>query len=60
MNGQTQEQRDREAEANLRARLAWCHGPERADRIMAGEDARAAEDQWRWHLLGHPALKSRP
>ena len=36
----------------LRARLVWAHGPERAARIIAGEDVAARFDELAWERLG--------
>jgi uncharacterized small protein (DUF1192 family) len=40
------------AEWMTRERLAWAHGPERADAIMDGRDPAANLDQALWRSLG--------
>jgi len=43
----------------LHRRLAWCHGPERAARIMGGFDTAANRDLASWARLGGSSTPSR-
>jgi len=49
---ETDERREEALQDMTWSRLASCHGPDRADRIMAGDDPKTNADIQAWRTLG--------